>query len=163
MCMSVYVCVCARVRVCVGGCVSVAIAIVKRSVLPVYVEVGRCANFLYYYYYYYYFNITTERERERVGQERKRAKGVERVSDDVFAMTDELSICVKAACCKYVSSPIEPNRGTLVFCINATTNLLRLEKKIPSTGVKAIMDFSCPLHFKDFKKKFTCKLRSVPV
>ena len=35
--------------VCVCRRVSVAIAIVKRLVLPFYVEGGRCTNFLYHY------------------------------------------------------------------------------------------------------------------
>ena len=44
VCVCLYVCVCVRacVRACVRGCVSVAIAIVKRSVLPLCVEEGRC-------------------------------------------------------------------------------------------------------------------------
>ena len=50
-----FVCVCARTRfcvcVCVGGYFSVAIAIVKCPVLPLYVEDGRCRNLLYYYYW----------------------------------------------------------------------------------------------------------------
>ena len=56
----VCVCVCARARahvraslcawVGVRGCVSVAIAVVQRSVLPLYVEDRRCTNLLYYYY-----------------------------------------------------------------------------------------------------------------
>ena len=50
MCVCVCVCVCGA---CVRGCVSVAIAIVKRPVLPLYVEEGHCRNFLYYYHYYY--------------------------------------------------------------------------------------------------------------
>ena len=42
----VWVGVCA----CVGGCVSVASAIVRRPVLPLYVEDGRCTDFLYYHF-----------------------------------------------------------------------------------------------------------------
>ena len=55
--MCVYMCVCVFVCLlaclCMGGCVSVAIDIVKCSALPLYVEDGRCTNFLYCYYYYY--------------------------------------------------------------------------------------------------------------
>ena len=51
VCVCVCVCVCVRVVawVCEGVDVSVAIAIVKRPVLPLDVEGGRSRNFLYYY------------------------------------------------------------------------------------------------------------------
>ena len=49
----VCVCVCVCVCTCVGWCVSVAI--VKRPVLPLYVEDGLCTNFLHHYYYYHYY------------------------------------------------------------------------------------------------------------
>ena len=39
--------VCVYVCVSVNRCVSVASAIVKRPVLPLYVEDGRCTNFFY--------------------------------------------------------------------------------------------------------------------
>ena len=57
VCVCVFSCVCVYVcvwGVCVGGCVSVAIAIVKRPVLPLYVEDGRCTNFLYDFILFYY-------------------------------------------------------------------------------------------------------------
>ena len=52
MCVCVCACVCARARVrAFVHEVSVAIAIVKHPVLPLYVEDGRCRNLLYYYYW----------------------------------------------------------------------------------------------------------------
>ena len=44
--MCVFWCACVRV----GRCVSVVIAIVKRPVLPLYVEDGRCTNLSYYFF-----------------------------------------------------------------------------------------------------------------
>ena len=54
-CVCVCVCVCVHMRgcACLGGCVSVAVAIVKSSVFPLSVEDGCCRNFLYHYYHYY--------------------------------------------------------------------------------------------------------------
>ena len=47
MCVCVFLCVC----VCVDRRVSVASATVKRPVIPLYVEDGRCTNFPHYYSY----------------------------------------------------------------------------------------------------------------
>ena len=52
VCVRVCVCVCVYACACVGGCVSVAIGIVKRPVHPLYVEDGRCRNFLYCYFFF---------------------------------------------------------------------------------------------------------------
>ena len=46
-------CVCMPMRVCAW--VRVCVAIVNRPVFPLYLEDGRCTNFLNYYYFYFYY------------------------------------------------------------------------------------------------------------